>query len=91
MATAGVQTCLWEVFPYGHSSIVTLDSPNCRVTNNCPRGIVGWQGLCPDIQAPEFQMHQSFRETHIPCAIIKDRRTLPLLQILAETNHCLMQ
>lgn len=58
--TPGAQASLWEVFPYGHSSIVTPDSPDCRVTKNCPRDIVTWQGLGPNIQNPEFQVPQSF-------------------------------
>lgn len=86
MMKAGAQVSLWEASPYGHSSIVTRDSPDCRVTNNCPRDIVGWQCLGPNIQSPEFQIRQSFLQTHIPCNIMKARKTF---QILAETNHCL--
>lgn len=58
-------------------SVFTLDSLKHRVTKNCPRGIVGWQGVSPTIQ--------NFKP------IIKTSTLFPFLQALADTDHNLMQ
>lgn len=42
----------------GTPSILTLDSLKHWFTKNYPRGIVGWQVLCPNIQNPKFQTHK---------------------------------
>lgn len=44
--------------PTLHPVVFTLASLKPTVTKNCPRGIVGWQGLYPNIQNPKFQIHE---------------------------------